>query len=75
MVLSSHMMQQWVGLIIIAGSYLLTHKDNFFQHWEVCLLVGSMLGDDMVNCNICLPPPSIVKVTTCHGNCNYHVVM
>lgn len=69
------MMQRWVGLIIIAGSYLLTHKDNFFQHWEVCLLVGSMLGDDMVNCNICLPLPSIVKVASCHGNCNYHVVM
>jgi len=60
-----------VGLIVTAGSYLLTHKDNFFQHWEVCLLAGQMLGDDVIKCNITLPPPCIVKVTGYHC---YHVM-
>ena len=61
-----------MGLVITAGSYLLTHKDNFFQHWEMCLLIGNMLGDDVINCDICLPPPSIIKVTSCH---DYHVII
>ncbi|XP_065889671.1 DNA-directed RNA polymerase III subunit RPC1-like [Dysidea avara] len=45
----------------ITGSYLFTHKDNFFQHWEVCLLIGNMLGSDLVCCKIDLPPPAIMK--------------
>ena len=60
-----------MGLIITAGSYLLTHKDNFFQHWEVCLLAGQMLGDDVIKCDITLPPPCIIKVTGCN---RYHVM-
>ena len=45
----------------ITGGYLLTQKDNFFDHGKVCQIVAQILAGDGAGIRIDLPPPAIHK--------------
>lgn len=46
----------------LTGSYLLTHKDQFFDKEHTCALVNSILVGKEASYKIILPPPAIMKV-------------
>ena len=45
----------------ITGAYLLTQKDNFFDHGKVCQIIAQILAGDEAGIRIDLPPPAIHK--------------
>lgn len=47
----------------IAGGYLITQKDVFFDRARTCQLIASMLASTDENMKIDLPPPCILKVS------------
>ena len=47
----------------ITSTYLLTQKDEFFDHSTACMLLTSVLAGKEGNLRIDLPPPAILRVS------------